>query len=159
MENTVNYNLIKPDLNEDYNVSNYNRNMDTIDTEINRIYRVNEIIDPKQNKIYNVFVDTDIDNINGRPICKENTNTPVTIKANKVSTLYYNGSVFFYRASASGDAIAENVLANKKFSNENDIDIIGTMSNNGDWSVTPTKEDIIIPRGYHSGGGENFRRY
>ena len=53
-----------------------------------------------------------------------------------------------------GNALAENVLSGKTFTNESGIGIIGTMENRGAWMNTPTESDkIIIPAGYHNGDG------
>ena len=54
---------------------------------------------------------------------------------------------------AQGDALAENVLAEKTFSNKDDVNIPGTMVNNGAVTIDPDTADQAIPSGYHNGTG------
>ena len=94
------------------------------------------------------------------------------------------GGCFFIKASAEGTAIAGDVLASKTFSNDDDAGltgmltltgtvtaadvlapktayntdpknaIIGTMTNNGAVTITPSGIDQAILAGYHSGLGK-----
>lgn len=64
----------------------------------------------------------------------------------------------FFRSGgqgATGNVATSDVLAGKTFSNENDIDLVGTMPNNG--AVTRTLNtsttSYTIPQGYHDGSG------
>lgn len=56
------------------------------------------------------------------------TTTPTLIK-DKPYSIYYNstGNCFFLKASSEGDALASHVLAGKKFSNDDDIGLTGTL--------------------------------
>jgi hypothetical protein len=78
-----------------------------------------------------------------------------TIKNNKVYSWYFDvaGDCFFLVASAEGDAVAGDVLAGKKFSNDDDTGIVGTMpSKVGSATViTPSGSDQAIPQGYYDG--------
>ncbi|AVK48930.1 hypothetical protein AXY43_13350 [Clostridium sp. MF28] len=69
--------------------------------------------------------------VNGRPLYKPNTTTPVNLIKGKAVTIWYDlaGDCFFIKASAEGNTIAAHVLANETFSNDNDTGIIGTMLN------------------------------
>jgi hypothetical protein len=58
-----------------------------------------------------------------------------------------------------GTAVADDVLANKTFSNDSGVAIPGTMVNNTGWTGegTPTgnnQVDVVIPKGYHDGTGK-----
>lgn len=55
----------------------------------------------------------------------------------------------------TGDAVPDNVLAGKTFSNADGTGKTGTMVNNGAVSVTLTDQDptYTIPEGYHNGSG------
>ena len=95
--------------------------------------------------------------INGKSLYKPNTTTAPTLIAGKAVTVWYNGTNFFIKASAEGDAVAANVLADKKFSNDDDTGILGTMPNNGSvgtQNLTTEGAEYIIPAGYHNGSGK-----
>lgn len=53
----------------------------------------------------------------------------------------------------TGNVIAANVLEGKTFSNEDAINIRGTMVNNGAVIFYPGTSDMTIPKGYHNGSG------
>lgn len=56
--------------------------------------------------------------------------------------------------SSEGTAVSNQVLSGMTFSNDNDIGILGTMPNNGNWTQTVAAgSSIVIPEGYHAGGG------
>jgi len=67
--------------------------------------------------------------INGKKLYKPSTTISPNLIAGKAYTVWYNlsGDCFFIKASAEGDAIASNVLAGKKFSNDNDTGLVGTL--------------------------------
>lgn len=71
--------------------------------------------------------------INGKKLYKPGTTTSPNLTAGKAYTVWYNSAgdngngCFFIKASAEGDAIAANVLAGKKFSNDNDTGLVGTL--------------------------------
>ncbi|WP_238915111.1 hypothetical protein [Clostridium sp. YIM B02555] len=67
--------------------------------------------------------------INGKPLYKPNTTVAPNLISGKAYTIWYNkaGDCFFIKASAEGDAVAANVLAGKKFSNDNDTGLVGTL--------------------------------
>lgn len=92
----------------------------------------------------------------GQVPLKKITLGDVSIKANKVYEIFYNASdnCFFLLASAEGDAVAENVLAGKIFSNDDDTGLLGTMPNRGTVNITPSQADQVIANGYHNGVGK-----
>jgi hypothetical protein len=55
--------------------------------------------------------------------------------------------------SATGDAVASEVLAGKTFSNETATGLTGTMPNRGAVSITPGTSAQTIEAGYHNGAG------
>ncbi|WP_238917267.1 phage tail protein [Clostridium sp. YIM B02555] len=67
--------------------------------------------------------------INGKKLYKPGTTTAPNLITGKAYTVWYNqaGDCFFIKASAEGDAVAANVLAGKKFSNDNDTGLVGTL--------------------------------
>lgn len=54
---------------------------------------------------------------------------------------------------ATGDAVADDVLEGKTFSNHDASGITGIMANNGSVSIMPGTEDRTIPEGFHDGTG------
>ena len=95
--------------------------------------------------------------INGKPLYKPGTTSAPSITPGKAVTVWYSqtGDCFFIKASAEGDTVAENVLAGKKFSNDNDTGITGTMANNGAVNqVLAINGTYNIPAGYHNGSGK-----
>ena len=70
--------------------------------------------------------------INGLPLYKANSTNNVTLKKGRAYTVWYDNTnnCFFLKASATGDAKADEVLAGKIVSTDEDTDIIGTMPNN-----------------------------
>lgn len=96
-------------------------------------------------------------NVNGlgaKPVKKPNGKDLVAgnLKANSVYTVRYNGTNFILQGSdSSGTANPEDVLSGKTFSNDNDIDLIGTMPNHGIKEFTPTKSMQIGDAGHYDG--------
>ncbi|WP_175413081.1 hypothetical protein [Clostridium sp. AWRP] len=97
--------------------------------------------------------------INGYGLYKPNTTTAPNLIGGKAYTVWFakpsqnSPYCFFIKASAEGDAVAENVLAEKKFSNDNDTGIPGTMPDNGAVVITPNTSNQPIGKGYHNGSG------
>ena len=112
--------------------------------------------------------------INGKYLYKHGTTTSPKLVAGKAVTIWYNGTHFFIKASAEGNAIADNVLAGKTFSNDDDTGITGTMATNisvdaskaslngatltaGDMFTTYVSNsmvgafDFTLPTGYYKG--------
>ncbi|NOW90426.1 hypothetical protein BCD91_002449 [Clostridium beijerinckii] len=96
--------------------------------------------------------------INGKKLYKPGTTTSPNLIAGKAYNVWYNSisDCFFIKASAEGDADVSNVLATKKFSNDNDTGLVGTMPNNGAVSsiLTNSNQEYIIPAGFHNGLGK-----
>ena len=93
--------------------------------------------------------------INGKNLYKPNTTTSPNIISGKAYTVWYNSvsDCFFLQASAEGDVVASEVLAGKKFSNDNDTGLVGAMPNNGALNkVLALNETFNLPPGYYSGG-------
>lgn len=72
--------------------------------------------------------------INGKSLYKPNTTTAPTLIPGKAYTVWYNASssCFFIKASAEGNAVAEDVLAGKTFSNDTDSGLVGTLEGKQD---------------------------
>jgi hypothetical protein len=104
--------------------------------------------------------------INGKALYKPGTTNAPVLVAGKAYTVWYNGTNFFIKASATGTAVAGNVLADKTFSNDNDTDIVGTMPNRtaagGGIAAPDTLQDGLgklffrVPDGYYDGGGDSY---
>jgi hypothetical protein len=95
--------------------------------------------------------------INGKNLYKPGGIAAPNLISGKAVTVWYDlaGDCFFIKASAEGDAIAANVLAGKKFSNDNDTGITGAMVNNGAVNQSlPVNGNYTIPQGYHDGLGK-----
>ena len=95
--------------------------------------------------------------INNIACYKPGTTTSPSLKNGRMYEFWYNAATpcFFFKASASGNATANDVLAGKTFSNDNDTDINGTMSNIGAINKTlALNETYTIPKGYHNGSGK-----
>lgn len=93
--------------------------------------------------------------INTVPVYKPGTTQAPTIKANKPYTMIYNeaSTCFFLKASATGTALASQVLKDVPYSNEVDTDLVGTMPNNGALgTVLAINGSYAIPAGYTTGG-------
>lgn len=178
MSKTTNLNLNKPEPTDFYNVSDFNENMDTIDTAINdnntmqtasgtgthitltipsmTTYKANQKISFIATSNNNKNATTI--NINGsgaKNLYRPNTTNAPNLIKNKAYEVWYDqeNDCFFLKASAEGDATANNVLAGKVFSNDDDTGIVGTMRNNGSVIITPSTGCTMIPEGYHDGSG------
>lgn len=155
MKYTTNLNLKKPDYIDGADIKDINDNMDSIDSAIathlaeyaiqtatgtaNVIaittggdfkYTQGNKISFKAIANSTAAVTINIDG-KGAKALKKLDGTNATVKANKVYEIYYSVSdnCFFQLARAEGNVIAENVLAGKTFSNDDDVGIIGTMPN------------------------------
>ena len=71
--------------------------------------------------------------INNKQLYKPNTLITPTLIQGKAYTVWYNliDDCFFIKASAEGDVVVGEVLAGKKFSNDNDTGLIGTLALTG----------------------------
>lgn len=96
------------------------------------------------------------DGTGAKNLYKPNTTAAPTIISGKAYTVWYNGTSFFVKASAEGDAVAGDVLDGKIFSNDEDTGIEGTMTNNGTVStdISAKATEVTIAQGYHSGSGK-----
>lgn len=68
-----------------------------------------------------------IDGKGAKSIFKPNTAAAPNFVAGKAYTIYYNGTSFFWQASAEGNAVVADVLAGKTFSNDDDSGLVGAM--------------------------------
>lgn len=76
-------------------------------------------------------------------------------RANTGSTNYKTGYDAGVTATKKGTATAENVLTGKTFTNSNDVNMEGTMTNNGTKTASLNcGESYTILEGYHSGSGK-----
>ena len=75
------------------------------------------------------------DGTGAKNLYKPNTTAAPTIISGKAYTVWYNGTSFFVKASAEGDAVAGDVLDGKIFSNDEDTGITGTLELTGNAAV------------------------
>jgi hypothetical protein len=96
------------------------------------------------------------DGTGAKNLYKPNTTDAPNLISGKAYTVWYNGTSFFVKASAEGDAVAGDVLDGKIFSNDEDTGIEGTMTNNGTVStdISAKATEVTIAQGYHSGSGK-----
>lgn len=98
-----------------------------------------------------------IDGKGAKSLYKPGTTTAPTLISDKYYTIVYSSTsdCFFIKASATGTATPAQVLAGVPFSNENDTDLVGTMTNWGAVSQSlPINGSYTIPEGYHNGSGK-----
>ncbi|MBS7527839.1 hypothetical protein KHM83_14235 [Fusibacter paucivorans] len=71
-----------------------------------------------------------LNSLGAKPLYKPATSAPPNLKAGNAYDVWYNsaGDCFFIKASAVGTATAANVLAGKTFSNDDDVELVGTMA-------------------------------
>ena len=71
--------------------------------------------------------------INNIACYKPGTTTSPSLKNGRMYEFWYNAATpcFFFKASASGNATDNDVLAGKTFSNDDDVDIVGKIQNKG----------------------------
>ena len=75
------------------------------------------------------------DGTGAKNLYKPNTTAAPTIISGKAYTVWYNGTSFFVKASAEGDAVAGDVVKNKTLSNDADTGITGTLELTGSAAV------------------------
>lgn len=96
--------------------------------------------------------------VNGKKLFKPGTKISPNLIQGKAYTIWYDstGDCFFIKASAEGDAIAANVLAGKKFSNDDDTGIIGTMPSKAAATITPGIKNQIIGAEQYLAGAQTI---
>ena len=75
------------------------------------------------------------DGTGAKNLYKPNTTDAPTIISGKAYTVWYNGTSFFVKASAEGNAVAGDVIKDKTFSNDEDTGITGTLELTGNAAV------------------------
>lgn len=175
MQQTSNYGLNKPEQTDTVNIDDLNANFDTLDTELKKVSDKANLIQTAGGtgtaitltnvNLINGFTITFVvavnnngaaTTINGKSLYKPGGTAAPTLTAGKAVTVWYNGTNFFIKASAEGNAVAADVLAGKTFSNDADTGLAGAMANNGPASaetvnLTTEGAEYTIPAGYHSG--------
>jgi hypothetical protein len=93
--------------------------------------------------------------INTKPLYKPNTVIAPNLTSGKAVTVWYDlaSDCFFIKASATGNALVDDVLAEKTFSTEEDTDLVGVMVDRGTIVYMPGNSDQPILSGKHSGAG------
>ncbi|WML35930.1 hypothetical protein [Clostridium sp. OS1-26] len=83
--------------------------------------------------------------INTKPLYKPGTTTAPNLISGKAYTVWYNqaSNCFFIKASAEGDAGVGDVLAGKKFSNDTDTGLVGTMPNKSSVTISSTADSQL----------------
>lgn len=177
---TQNYNLEKDDGAEFYDVGVQSRNSDKTELALTDVSRVLTAggsgtsitltaasITGYRNGLKLTFVATASNsgaattiNLNGlgaKNLYKPGTTTSPSLTAGKAYDVWYDGTSFFLKASAEGNAVVADVLAGKTFSNDADTGLVGTMVNNGSVgtiSLGSEGQEYTIPQGYHNGLGK-----
>lgn len=98
-----------------------------------------------------------INTFTAKPFYKTGTTNAPNLIAGKAYDFWDGGTAFFLKASAEGDAVASHVLAGKKFSNDEDTGLVGTMVDRGSvGTITLGNEgsEYTIAQGYHNGLGK-----
>jgi hypothetical protein len=177
---TSNFGLTKDAGTDYYNIETVNDNLDIIDKAVNDsssvitasgtgtaiILTVPSTASYAAGRKYDfiAFADNGADpttiNINSlgaKSLYKSSGTTAPTIRAGKAYTIYYSGTNFFLKASATGDAVAADVLADKVFSNDTDTDIAGTIQSKAAHTYTPGTSDQTIPAGQYLSGVQTIK--
>ncbi|MFL0165583.1 hypothetical protein [Candidatus Clostridium helianthi] len=183
MLTTTNYGLKKPEGTDVVDIQNFNDNADIIDQALKKhdsslsdmVYQtaggsataITLTIKGTLINGYPITFIASVNNggaattINGKKLYKPGTTTLPNLISGKAYTVWYNSTgdsgngCFFIKASAEGDADVSHVLATKKFSNDNDTGLVGTMPNNGAIVQSlPINGSYTIPKGYHDGTGK-----
>lgn len=171
-EQTTNFNLTKDASTDYYNIDTTNANLDKIDKALGNTALFEKAggtgtvitltgIDfaDGRSKTFIVSVDNNgaATTINGKRLYKPGTTAAPKLISGKAVTVWYDaaGDCFFIKASATGSASPEDVLADVPFSNE-EGEQVGTMPNHGPATaetITLTAEgaEYTIPKGFHSG--------
>lgn len=182
-EYTKNFNLEKQQGNDNISIEGLNENFDKIDTALGNSAKfekasgtgtaiiINGIaLEDGAGKTFIVSVNNNgaATTINGKKLYKSSTTTAPNLIAGKAVTVWYDlaGDCFFIKASAEGNAIAENVLAGKTFSNDNDTGIEGTMTNRSGTEHAATEtyatQGFVLlrpPKGYYDGNQGSVVRW
>lgn len=175
MLKTSNYNLNKLETNDIVDFDVLNENADILDAELKKVFdKANYIqiaagsataITLNNVTLANGFTVTFVvaannngtaTTINGKNLYKPGGTAAPKLIAGRAVTVWYNGTHFFIKASALGNATADKVLAPFTVSTDDDIDIVGTMPDNGPasaetTSLTSQNQEYIITKGFHSG--------
>ena len=85
------------------------------------------------------------DGLGAKSVYKPGGTDAPAIISGKAYTVWYNGTNFFVKASAEGDADAGDVLKNKTFSNDSDVGIAGTLELTGDAIV----DDVLAGKKFY----------
>ncbi|SFR78681.1 hypothetical protein SAMN05661086_01713 [Anaeromicropila populeti] len=169
-EYTANYKLQKQQENEFVNINGLNENFDIIDATLSKISKLEKAGGTataitlenitEESGFLKTFLVSNNNNgaettINGKPIYKPGTTSSPILTEGKAATIWFdeNGDCFFIKASAEGNAVAANVLAERTFSNSDDTGIVGSMENQGAVIIKPEACNIAIPKGFHNGEG------
>ena len=175
MLKTSNYNLNKLETNDIVDFDVLNENADILDSELKKVSnKANYIqiaagsataITLNDVTLANGFTTTFVvaannngaaTTINGKALYKPGGAAAPKLIAGRAVTVWYNGTNFFIKASASGNATADKVLAPYTVSTDEDVDIVGTMPDIGPESAETTNltnqnQEYIIAKGFHSG--------
>ena len=89
---------------------------------------------------------------NGVTTAADATFATMTSNIKAIAANNYNAGV---TAAKKGNAVAENVLADKTFTNSSSIGLTGSMTNNGSKTASLNcGESFTIPKGFHDGTGK-----
>ncbi|MGX8797238.1 hypothetical protein ACR6HW_14305 [Fusibacter sp. JL298sf-3] len=175
-------NLKKPDLEDFFDVSDQNGNMDIIDSAIEGLSQLAKSVGTSNaielsvshlksysNCLKISFVASannngtattvNVNQWGTKNLYKPNTTTAPVLIAGKAYDIWFDeaSDCFFLKASAEGNAIAANVLAGKTFSNDDDTGITGTIPSKGAATITPGTTNQTIAAGQYLSGVQTIQ--
>lgn len=92
-----------------------------------------------------------LNDLGAKNLYKPGTEVSPKLVAGKAYDIWFNGTSFFLKASAEGNAQAHHVLAPYTISNDDDTGIEGTMPNRGEVQVIPSDNEQNFSDGYYVG--------
>ncbi|ASJ54852.1 hypothetical protein BP422_15530 [Brevibacillus formosus] len=131
---TPNYQLKKPEGNENYNVEDQNGNMDIIDSKLAELFTS---VGNGKNQVKTAII------AKGGTVAGTSPHSFQEL-VNGVNSI----------VKGQGNAIESQVLEGVTFSNSDGTLRTGTMPNNGAVNITPRTTDQTIAAGYHNGSGK-----
>ncbi len=170
-------NLKKPDLEDFFDVSDQNGNMDIIDSAIEGLSQLAKSVGTSNaielsvshlksysNCLKISFVASannngtattvNVNQWGTKNLYKPNTTTAPVLIACKAYDIWFDeaSDCFFLKASAEGDATAAHVLAGKTFSNDDESGVVGTIPSKEESTIFPGTVDQSISSGQYLSG-------
>ena len=149
---TSNYNLVKPDQYDFYDVSIQNENMEIVDAALNEKAEKTEVEALKKSVSDGKTTVANAITAQGVTTATDATFATMATNIGTVATNKYNSGV---SATKKGTATTAQVLSGATFTNSTTVGATGAMKNNG--AVSQTLDcggSYTIPTGYHNGSGK-----